>query len=211
MLKKIIKKTLFYDLLIKYRQFRSKKEIIKTFANYKYSHSQVHDSIIEYAKKCEIRNFIETGTYAGNTLYAVKDYFDNLYSIELNGLIYKLATEKFKNEAKINILHGESDEVLKKLLPTIDGRAVFWLDAHYSSGGTSKGKKHTPIFEELAVIFSHNIKNHIILIDDMKDFNGADDYPTVLELEAFVLQNSNYSFYIKDGVAHLLPSKGVDL
>lgn len=204
MLKNFLKKTFVYDFIIRFRQYKSKEIIKRAFREYKYSYSPVHDDIIKYSHELSIPVFIETGTYVGNTLFAVKNNFKKLYSIELNSFIHELATKKFINETNITLLHGESSEVLKNLLPNIESRAIFWLDAHYSSGATSKGKKHTPIFEELDAIFSHRIKDHIILIDDMKDFIGIDDYPTIEELRGYVLNNSGYSFEIHDGVAHLI-------
>lgn len=44
---------------------------------------------------------------------------------------------------------------------------ALWLDAHYSGGTTAKGKKSSPLKDELEIIKKHPIKNHIILIDDV--------------------------------------------
>ena len=38
----------------------------------------------------------------------------------------------------------------------------------------------------------------------MKDFIGQNDYPTIKELESFVIENSNYEFSITNGVAYLI-------
>lgn len=211
MLKNMIKKTPFYSLIIKYRQIKARGDLKKVFKDHIYSYSEIHDEILQYQQKHNLKVFIETGTYAGNTIIAVKDSFEKIYSIELNNFIYKLAKQKFKSFPHIQILNGESDDVLRSLLPNINNRALFWLDAHYSSGATSKGKKHTPIFEELDAIFTHKIKNHIILIDDMKDFIGTNDYPTIEELTAYILENSDYSIEIHSGVAHLTNKVSNDL
>ena len=57
--------------------------------------------------------------------------------------------------------------------------ALFWLDAHYSGPITARGVLDTPIVQELAAIRAHPVAGHVVLIDDMRDFTGADGYPTV--------------------------------
>ena len=42
-----------------------------------------HPIIKEYAKRFGLRIFVETGTHMGVTVNAVKDTFDEIYSIEL--------------------------------------------------------------------------------------------------------------------------------
>ena len=79
-------------------------------------------------------------------------------------------------------MHGDSGEILPELLNNINEPILFWLDGHYSAGNTSKGSLNTPIIKELVTIFQHPIKQHIILIDDARLFNGADDYPTSVEV-----------------------------
>ena len=80
----------------------------------------------------------------------------------------------------------------------INERAIFWLDGHYSDGITAKGDLNTPILKELEAILSHNIKDHIILIDDARCFVGKDDYPTIEQLKNFVYKrNNNLKFEIE--------------
>ena len=202
-LKKTLKQTFIYDIVIKYREFLGFKKIEQDILNNAYYHHHMHDELIKIAKRNDIKVFIETGTYIGNTVFAVKDTFTSIYSIELSKKIYNLLKKRFETYSNINILNGDSTQVLNKILIDIDEPILFWLDAHYSSGGTAKGKKHTPIFEELKTIFNIDGDDHIILIDDMKDFNGTNDYPTIGELKKFVEDNSNYNFEIKDGIAYL--------
>lgn len=49
-----------------------------------------------------------------------------------------------------------------------------------------KSDLNTPIINELTHIFNHKIEGHVILIDDARCFNGADDYPTIKELQNFI-------------------------
>jgi hypothetical protein len=44
----------------------------------------------------------------------------------------------------------------------------------------------TPVFAEIRHILSHPVRNHVIVIDDARLFNGTDGYPTFRELRDFV-------------------------
>ena len=76
--------------------------------------------------------------------------------------------------------------MLKQVLGGIAERTVFWLDGHYSGGFTARAALDTPVVKELGTIFSHRVKDHVILIEDARLFNGTDDYPTIEELTALV-------------------------
>ncbi|MGD9638884.1 MAG: hypothetical protein AB7U85_07475 [Alphaproteobacteria bacterium] len=132
--------------------------------------------------------FVETGTYFGDMVFAVKDTFKQIYTVELSKDLYDLAVERFKKDTHINLLNGDSGEVLKDLVKKIEEPAIFWLDGHYSGGETAKGNVDTPIVEELKHIFSSELK-HTILIDDARCFGKNDGYPTIEELEKIVLES----------------------
>ena len=143
------------------------------------------NNIKEYAEYYDCKIFVETGTYLGDTTNAVKNYFEKLYTIELSEELYKDIKERFKNEPLIECHQGDSKDVLKEILPKIDKKCLFWLDAHYSAGITAKGDKDTPILEELEIIFNSNI-DAVILIDDARCFGTLPDYPTKFTLKNFV-------------------------
>jgi hypothetical protein len=63
--------------------------------------------LYHYAKKYNFSTLIETGTYNGGTVNALKGYFSKIYSIELNKNLYEKATAKFKNQHNIEIIQGK--------------------------------------------------------------------------------------------------------
>jgi len=126
-----------------------------------------------FAEKYGLRTLVETGTYYGDMVEAMKCYFDLIYSIELSNELYKKAKKRFDGEKKIEIIHGDSGVELGKLLDRINQPALFWLDGHYSAGATAKGDKDTPIYEELTHIFSTQNSGHVVIIDDARCF-GTD-------------------------------------
>jgi len=159
----------------------------------------------QYAYKFSTEIFIETGTYRGDMILEMKHFFNQIYSIELDKNLYLRAKKKFDNTTNIYILQGDSCMVLPDLLNKIEKKCLFWLDAHYSGGITAKGNLDTPIMLELKSIFSHKIKDHIILIDDARCFNGLHNYPTIKSLRHFVKKElpDNWVFEIKDDIIRI--------
>lgn len=160
----------------------------------------------KYSEKFAIKIFIETGTYLGEMIDAVKEKFEKVISIELDKKLFYKAKNKFSTNNHIEIINGDSAKVLFKILTKIEKPTLFWLDGHYSGGTTAKGDLNTPIYQELNAILSHKIKNHIILIDDARLFIGKDDYPTLSQLQSLVLQkNPRLNFEYKNDIIRIYP------
>jgi hypothetical protein len=158
-------------------------------------------AIKEYSKRFNIKVFIETGTFLGIMMNSMKNEFEKLYSIELSELLYKRNKDIFKEQKNIEIVMGNSAEVLPIILNEINQACLFWLDGHYSGGITAKANSETPIIRELTTIFNHPVKNHVILIDDARLFIGKRDYPTMEELKELLDKHLNqYHFEIKDDI-----------
>lgn len=152
-----------------------------------------------YARIHNLHTFIETGTFRGDTLFALKDSFDRLYSIELGANLFSDAKKRFSDCKNVYLYKGDSAEVLPKLLETIEHPALFYLDGHWSDGVTARGSKDTPILLELESILTHKVKGHVILIDDARTFIGEGDYPTISEIEMFVKRiNPSLNIEVRD-------------
>jgi hypothetical protein len=148
----------------------------------------VKQNIIKYyATKFRLQNFIETGTYMGEMIDAVLNTFDKIISIEFDPALAERAKNKFSSYSYVTILQGDSGQVLPSAISNITGPCLFWLDAHYSGGVTSHSDLETPIAKELKVILDHPCFDHVILIDDAREFTGQNNYPTLAEVEKIVL------------------------
>ena len=158
--------------------------------------------IIDYIRRFSPATFIETGTYKGKMVYAVMPYINEIYSIELNETLYQNACKRFTGYHNIHIIHGQSGEVLPRLLKDIENRCIFWLDAHYSGGSTAKGKLETPIMQELECILNHpKATKHVILIDDACCFTGENDYPLLDNLKKLILSiQPDWTFEVKNDI-----------
>jgi hypothetical protein len=164
-------------------------------------HNIKSDTIKYYAKKFQIKMFIETGTFLGKMVIAVKDTFESIISIELSDTIFQRALKLFKKNTHITIKHGDSGAILPILLQMVSQPCLFWLDGHYSGGITAKANIETPIISEIKTILNHPVKNHIILIDDARLFIGTRDYPTLDQLKQVLYEfYSDFHFEVKDDI-----------
>jgi hypothetical protein len=135
-------------------------------------------AVREYAKKYGVRVLIETGTYYGEMVAAVKKDFDRVFSVESEHELAGRAGRKFAREPKIRILEGQSHEVMPELLKSLAEPALFWLDAgYYTWDGLQRNKQR--LSTELDAIFSHAVKGHVVLIDDASTlkFRTTNDQP----------------------------------
>lgn len=143
----------------------------------------------DYSKRFSMDTFVETGTFRGEMVFAMRRRFKRIFSIELDPVFYQQSKKKFSSMKHITILRGDSSHVLPEILKKINRPSLFWLDAHYSGGKTAQGEVDSPILYELEVILGHNIDNHVILIDDARCFIGKNGYPKLDKLRDIVLKS----------------------
>ena len=147
--------------------------------------------------------FIETGSYVGEGIKnAIFSGYKEIHSIELADKYYQFCKDYFKHIDWVSLYHGDSVEQLPNILNKLTTRATFWLDAHYSGGDTAFVNAITPLMNELDIIKDHPIKNHVIIIDDLREWRA--DYPAIRfgieDIKRKILEiNPNYIFSVADG------------
>ena len=185
-IKRLAKSTFIYDLVLRSRAKRAIRDWhVAGFPVPPPNHFK-EALVRRYGRKYGLRVFIETGTFYGNMVNAVRKDFAIIYSIELDKGLYRRAREMFARYPHIAIIHGDSGIILERILAKIREPCLFWLDAHYSGGVTAKGDAETPITRELSHIFEHGVSRHVVLIDDARCFDGTNGYPTLDEVAAYV-------------------------
>jgi hypothetical protein len=136
----------------------------------------------------------------GEMVYAQRDHFKKIISIELSKELYQVARKRVRKFKHIEIINADSGKFLNSLVSEISVPAIFWLDGHYSGFETAKGESETPIKQELDAIFKSKL-DHIVLIDDARLFVGQNGYPTINELKKYVLSvKSDYAFLVEDDI-----------
>jgi hypothetical protein len=138
----------------------------------------------EYGERFGLRILVETGTYYGEMIAAMKGRFDRLYSIEFVPALAERARRKFARDAHVKIFCGDSRAVMPEVLALLDSPALFWLDAGYY-GWVGKQGDQQRLSAELEMILSHPFP-HIVLLDDARGLTGRDGVPSVNEVKAYV-------------------------
>lgn len=128
------------------------------------------------------RVFVETGTYHGETVAAVRHLYASVISIEVDEALYRKACARFAGDGNVRIVHGDCASEMPAILAGLQEPAVFWLDGHYSGGETGKGVVDDPILISLNQIAAHPIKDHVIFIDDARTFDGREGRPDISDV-----------------------------
>lgn len=118
--------------------------------------------------------FVETGTYYGETTFAMEPFFKNLYTIEISPQLYNISKYRYNSSSlqrnKINFLLGDSSHELEKLCPLLNNKTIFFLDGHWSCENAGKGDKDCPLIEKVTHINNLFKFEGIIIIDDVRLF-----------------------------------------
>jgi len=169
-------------------------------------HVVKHVALTHYAERHNLRVLVETGTFRGDTVEAMKRRFDRVFTIELSREFYEAAKRRFSADPNVEVIHGDSGKVLGSLIQRIEQPTLFWLDGHHSGGKTAKGDKDTPVLEELEQIFRASTDRWVIVVDDARDFGKEPTYPTISELRDFVLaRKPGVNFEVRDDMIRITP------
>jgi hypothetical protein len=167
-------------------------------------HSVKQYIVLEYLRRNSLRILIETGTYRGKMIYAMRSHVDRIVSVELDKKLAERAQALFQGDSRVGILQGDSGVLMPGIVAGLQGPALFWLDGHWSGGESAKGQLNTPIIRELEAIFAGSKHDHVILIDDALCFTGKDDYPTIDALRTLVMKKRpGWSFTVSDNIVRI--------
>lgn len=148
--------------------------------------------------------FVETGSFQGDTIQLALDKgFKKVISIEQSEHYINHCAQRFKG--KINdsvvLVRGDSKNALRYICKDlIEGRSVFWLDAHYD-GGLTAGDVWAPLYHELlAIACFTSVNDNIIMIDDIRHVRDG-HYRVDLQCVEFLIGsiNSEYQISYEEG------------
>jgi hypothetical protein len=137
-----------------------------------------------YGNVYDLRTLVETGTYYGEMVAAMKNRFDHIYSIEFEPELAQRASRKFARYKHIRIFCGDSRVVMPQVLALLTGPALFWLDAGYY-GWVGIRTNEQRLSAELEMILGHPHR-HIVLLDDARGLTGKDGIPSVDDVKNYV-------------------------
>jgi len=160
----------------------------------------IYSDLLKTWKK-DSNTMVETGSYIGDGIAkGLEAGYDKIFSFEIIPENYHICMERFKDNSAVNCFQGDSIKLLPGVLASINGRIVFWLDSHFV--GETDADLY-PIMNELKIIKKHVIKNHTLLIDDVRLFADGKDPAmpiSIAEIKDFILTiNPDYKFAYEAG------------
>lgn len=168
-------------------------------------------TVRQYAKRYGLHVLVETGTYYGEMVAAMKNRFNAIYSVECAHQLAQRAIRKFARHRNVHILEGDSQQVVPALLKTIREPALFWLDAGYYGWAGLQGDRHR-LTSELEAILRDPGKQHVILMDDARGLNGQNGAPTVVQLKQRIESEfPGRRVEVKHDILRITPISTVDL
>jgi len=165
----------------------------------------------EFVRAFNSEILIMTGTFNEHFISESSKLFKEVYLIEAASDLYQTSSMKELKTCHNFRLFNSANQ-LKLLLKDINGRLLFWLSTHEASAITTVTKTNTPIIEELKAIKESNIKNSVILINNIRYFKPIvineheaqtiRKYPSLYDAFQIILEiNSNYQFYVLGDIA----------
>lgn len=128
-------------------------------------------------KHTNIKYFVETGTYKGDTTLMAAQHYSKVYTTEIVEELYKSSMKRAEEENVNNIqfMLGDSVELLKEIVPEVIEGAIFFIDAHISGHDSGwNQKQRVPLMEELNVILSHKLGPSVFIFDDLRFWKGKE-------------------------------------
>lgn len=160
-------------------------------------------ALLHIFEKYKTPILIETGSYIGDGIQcALQAGYDLIKSVDISQIQYDHCSIRFKNNNKVQLFLGSTENMLWDMIKDIDHQITFWLDAHQSGEGTPMSHQKCPLEDELQIIAQHPIKNHIIMIDDMRCAGTVEfDYKSRELIENAILKiNPNYTIVYEYGI-----------
>lgn len=117
---------------------------------------------------CGLTCFFETGTGFGDTAVWASMHFERVITTEAAPGVYAIGRTKLMPIAHVLALLGDSRGYIRDLLPSLPP-TLFWLDAHYSGGGSHGEHEQCPLVGEIDAVAA-TLDRNVVMIDDVRLF-----------------------------------------
>lgn len=143
-------------------------------------------------------NFVETGTFKGDTAEMAAQHFNRVFTVEASPELFKDIERRFHDNQKIDAALGDAPTWLAELQSQLTGNTIYWLDAHWcKADNTSSETSQCPLLQELKAIKKLR-QDDILLIDDARLFTATpppphevSSWPTFTEIVRGLFQLSS--------------------
>jgi hypothetical protein len=164
-------------------------------------------------RELSIDRAVETGTYQGGGARVLAGIFPRVITIELSEELYRDASVELAALPNIQLLHGDSRELLKDVLTPAEP-TFYWLDGHWSGGSTAGAQAECPLLVELDAIRCGH-PNDAIVVDDARFITASpppphnpDDWPTLVDvIDALRTPTSQRHITLLDDLVIAVPQR----
>lgn len=125
--------------------------------------------VIRIQREFHVTEFVETGTYMGVTAKWAAAHFQHVTTVEASKYYYDRLMPEHSAYQNVDFVFGDSRLELQKIVPALQGPAMFWLDGHWSGENTYGSGDECPLLKEIRVI-AESPHEHFIFIDDARLF-----------------------------------------
>lgn len=161
-----------------------------------------------------IKYFVETGSYKGETSIMASSQYEHVFSIEIDNKLYEESYNKVKLEglSNLTLLHGDSVSLLPNIMKIVKEGAIFFIDAHQSGVDSSwNQKERVPILSELAIILDAEVGPSVFIINDLRLWKqGVWDWVHISNqniLKVFTSRGYEFDVFYEDNDKFVLITK----
>ncbi len=171
----------------------------------------ISDLALSLARAGGLRQFVETGTYVGQSLPWAARNFERVWTVEISADYQRQAMANVGPLPNVRFVLGDSATELAKICRELTDPALFWLDAH-AGAGYFGAEDNCPLLAELEVVLAGS-QPHCILVDDARAFVAPPpppfDYrkwPSLDEVMAVILKRGGYHVSVVTDVLIAVPA-----
>jgi hypothetical protein len=179
-----------------------------------YTDKGKRDFIRHVGEVFQLDVLVETGTYHGDTVEALRNNFRKIFSVELGPPLYEKAKDRFKQYGHINIIHGDSGHILPVVAALVNEPTLYWLDAHWSGHDTwTLEHSKTPISREIDGLLGiefikDSLRESVILIDDARCFVPELGHPPLKEFILKLIRDfPEHDVYVETDIISVTPKQ----
>lgn len=138
-------------------------------------HAPIASFVERLQRRYGMTTLVETGTFEGESTLWAAQRFRRVVTIDISLEFQDAALAACAEHSNVEFLRGDTRLVLPGVMASLDGPAVFWLDAHSAPGLFGKADDW-PALEELEIIDLSPFA-HFVLIDDAHCFMPGTPHP----------------------------------
>ena len=128
---------------------------------------KINEQLAREAAASGIRRAVETGTYMAESTKKLARIFERVETIELSRYIALKCRVRLLPYRNVRLRRGDSTKLLK---PSTEP-TLYWLDGHWSGGGTAGEDRQCPLLSEIRAT-SPGTFGDWYLVDDAHLFKG---------------------------------------